>query len=261
MLILTRKLGDKIQIGQIGSSGITVTVAEIRGRHVHLDIKAPPDVSVLRKESVIHISRLKSDEEIRIVIIKTRGRQIRLGIKAPNNILVHRVEIIERSAERNRSAANSTPQIARLPGNTNVPEDKKIFFPKGILGLPPDAKHWVLLKLEGGYFHCLQSVEHPKLAILVIEPTLIVGEYPVLIDDKTAETIRTGKYEECGVLAPVQWDEDPALISANLKAPIILNTKTGRAYQVIRRDNKFPAEYPIPASHNGQHVPSKGAIL
>ena len=46
MLVLSRKAGESIVI----DGGITLTVLEIRGRHVRLGIRAPEDISVLREE-------------------------------------------------------------------------------------------------------------------------------------------------------------------------------------------------------------------
>ncbi len=46
MLVLSRKAGESIQIGD----GITVQVARISGRHVKLLIDAPRDVDVDRSE-------------------------------------------------------------------------------------------------------------------------------------------------------------------------------------------------------------------
>lgn len=46
MLVLTRKLGEKIAIG----NEITVVVTEIRGNHVKLGVAAPKAVSIYREE-------------------------------------------------------------------------------------------------------------------------------------------------------------------------------------------------------------------
>ncbi|MFA6523828.1 MAG: carbon storage regulator [Candidatus Peribacteraceae bacterium] len=48
MLVLTRKADQKIQIG----SGITVTVLEVKGRHVRLGIEAPVEVPIVRSELI-----------------------------------------------------------------------------------------------------------------------------------------------------------------------------------------------------------------
>ncbi|MDR3285017.1 MAG: carbon storage regulator CsrA [Treponema sp.] len=46
MLILTRKLNEKIKIGD----NITVTIIEIRGDQIKIGIEAPKDVKVFRQE-------------------------------------------------------------------------------------------------------------------------------------------------------------------------------------------------------------------
>lgn len=46
MLVLTRKVGEKIRIGD----GVTLEVTEIKGKQVRLRFDAPKDVSILREE-------------------------------------------------------------------------------------------------------------------------------------------------------------------------------------------------------------------
>ena len=46
MLVLGRKLGEKIHIG----SDITITVLEGRGNKIRIGIEAPEDVAILRAE-------------------------------------------------------------------------------------------------------------------------------------------------------------------------------------------------------------------
>ena len=46
MLILTRKLGEVIRVGD----DVTVRVLEVRGNQVRLGVEAPPDVRIYREE-------------------------------------------------------------------------------------------------------------------------------------------------------------------------------------------------------------------
>jgi carbon storage regulator len=60
MLVLSRKIGDKIVIGSqnvgdgivIGQQ-IVVTVLGVRGRHVRLGLEAPEDVGIWREEVLL----------------------------------------------------------------------------------------------------------------------------------------------------------------------------------------------------------------
>ena len=46
MLVLTRKVGERIQLGD----NITVTLVKINGNVVRLGIEAPPEMAVMRQE-------------------------------------------------------------------------------------------------------------------------------------------------------------------------------------------------------------------
>jgi len=46
MLILTRKVGETVLIGE----NIRIMVVEVRGKQIRLGIEAPPDLLVLRTE-------------------------------------------------------------------------------------------------------------------------------------------------------------------------------------------------------------------
>lgn len=46
MLVLTRKLGEKIRI----NDDITISVVELDGRHVKIGVEAPKNISVHREE-------------------------------------------------------------------------------------------------------------------------------------------------------------------------------------------------------------------
>jgi carbon storage regulator len=66
MLVLSRKLGEKIHIG----NDITLTVVSIMGNRVQLGIEAPDDVSVLRDELLKRptartIATLPREEDLR----------------------------------------------------------------------------------------------------------------------------------------------------------------------------------------------------
>ncbi|NLE01132.1 MAG: carbon storage regulator CsrA [Fibrobacter sp.] len=53
MLVLTRKLGETIRIGD----NITVKIVDLDGRHVKLGIEAPKNVSINREEIYERIQR------------------------------------------------------------------------------------------------------------------------------------------------------------------------------------------------------------
>jgi carbon storage regulator len=77
MLLLTRKLGENIRIGD----DVKITIVEVKGNHVKLGIDAPPSVKVHREEIYERIQ-----QENRRAPGHSRGRRYaerRVGRDAP----------------------------------------------------------------------------------------------------------------------------------------------------------------------------------
>lgn len=58
MLILTRRVGESIMIGE----DVTVTVLGVKGNQVRVGVNAPKDIAVHREEIYERIKREKTDE-------------------------------------------------------------------------------------------------------------------------------------------------------------------------------------------------------
>ena len=58
MLILTRRVGEKLVIGE----KVTVTVLGVKGNQIRIGIEAPPDVQVHREEIFQRILAERDDE-------------------------------------------------------------------------------------------------------------------------------------------------------------------------------------------------------
>jgi carbon storage regulator len=74
MLILTRKIGESITIGD----QIRIYVIEVKGRQVRLGIEAPTETTVYRSEvyqKIIEENRLASEVEISSFNWLTQGKE------------------------------------------------------------------------------------------------------------------------------------------------------------------------------------------
>ena len=74
MLILTRKVGESITIGD----QIRICVIDVKGRQVRLGIEAPTETTVHRSEvyqKIIEENRLASEVEISSFNRMTRGKE------------------------------------------------------------------------------------------------------------------------------------------------------------------------------------------
>lgn len=66
MLVLTRKIGEKVMIG----NDVTVTILGLFGNHVRLGINAPKSVDIHREEIYVKIQNENSDAD---------GTQVAIG--------------------------------------------------------------------------------------------------------------------------------------------------------------------------------------
>jgi carbon storage regulator len=74
MLILTRKIGEKITIGD----RIKIYVIEIRGKQVRLGIEAPPDTLVHREEiyqRIVEENQLAAQVDLRFISSLVGGKE------------------------------------------------------------------------------------------------------------------------------------------------------------------------------------------
>lgn len=132
-------------------------------------------------------------------------------------------------------------------GEVNVDEDQKWTFPKGIPGFD-EEKEFALLPLEGNtVFQVLQSINTKDIAFIVANPYHIAQNYSFDIDEATIHTLDIQKEEEVMVLGVLSLKDPFETSTINLQAPLIFNTDTKKAKQMIINDSSFSMRHPIGA--------------
>jgi flagellar assembly factor FliW len=131
-------------------------------------------------------------------------------------------------------------------GLIEIDDEKILDFPEGIPGFE-DVKKFVLLgKLDGGLpFQWLQGVNNTDLAFVVIDPRLIKPDYIVDADDSEVEVLGVRDVNNVLVLSIVVVPEDIAGMTANLKAPVLINTENNKGKQVVNNNYEYPVKYYI----------------
>lgn len=128
-------------------------------------------------------------------------------------------------------------------GEVEVPEEAVIDFPAGLIGVG-GRRFALLAREESGAFRWLQETAEADLALPVADPFAFFPGYEVVLSDAEAE--RTGITDPAAVevLVVVRADaEDPAAISANLLAPILVSAGVG--HQVMNEASWAPLREPL----------------
>jgi flagellar assembly factor FliW len=116
-------------------------------------------------------------------------------------------------------------------------------------GLPAMAQ-CVLVQLDDtGALYRLQSVVDPDLRLLVAASPVFFADYAPEIDEVTASKIGLTDAADALILLVVTVGGSAAESTANLLAPIVLNSRTRQAAQVLQPSADLPLKAPlIPAA-------------
>lgn len=133
-------------------------------------------------------------------------------------------------------------------GEIDLEESKVITFDNGMMGFENYKKYAVLYDIEKekkGAISWLQSLEEPGLAFPVINPFLVDEKYDPIVNDEYLEDLGEFSNEDLVVLLTVTVPENIEEITANFKAPIIINAVTAKGCQVIADNQEYKVKQEI----------------
>lgn len=135
----------------------------------------------------------------------------------------------------------------RLFGEIDIAEDKIIYFEHGMVGFP-DMKQFTLIydcEKDGvPAISWLQSLDEPEVAFPVMDPLLVCEDYNPSVEDELLKPLGEIAEDNLYVLVTVTVPREIENMAVNLKAPIVVNTDTLKACQIIV-DDDLPVKYKI----------------
>lgn len=135
----------------------------------------------------------------------------------------------------------------RLFGEIEVDDSKIITFTTGIMGFEEYKKYTLIYNADKfGNIKWLQCLDKPDLAFTVIDPMDVVAEYNPVVDDEILGQLgEVETDEDYFILVIVTVPSDLTKMTANLKAPVIINTKTRKANQIIVNNDDYAVRYNV----------------
>ena len=135
----------------------------------------------------------------------------------------------------------------RIFGKIDIDESKIITFVNGMVGFP-DMKKFTLIydeeKKNKGGIMWFQSLDEPEFAMPVMEPTVILPEYNPTVNNELLSPLGELTSDNLYVLVTVTVPSDITKMTANMKGPIIINTDTLLASQIVV-ENDMQVRFPI----------------
>ena len=130
-------------------------------------------------------------------------------------------------------------------GQVEVDETKLICFDNGIPGLEEYNKY-ALLQFDESYpIMWLQSVEDRGVCLPVLDTFAVIQGYVFDIDDSDVKDLGLSGPEDLYVASVLVIPDDIQCMTVNLAAPIIINTVTGKARQIMLSGSEHNVRAPV----------------
>ncbi|MGS2778884.1 flagellar assembly protein FliW [Robertmurraya sp. GLU-23] len=123
--------------------------------------------------------------------------------------------------------------LTKYHGEIEVLKEKMIYFQTGIPGFPNETEFVILPLEDNDSFQILQSLKTPSLGFVVINPFHFFSEYDFILENQHVDILSIEHAEDVLVFSILTVQEPFDKTTANLQAPVIINTKNHHAKQVI----------------------------
>ncbi|MBS2940019.1 flagellar assembly protein FliW [Nocardioides sp. J2M5] len=130
-----------------------------------------------------------------------------------------------------------------LPGD--VPEIPVIELVQPMPGFPGLARFALVQVDDDGVLCSLTSLDEPGLRFLVVPPNPFFPDYAPEVDESVLVDLGSSSVDDLVVLCVLTAGESLASTTANLAAPVVLDTSTHRALQVVLDDPGLSVATPL----------------
>ena len=128
-------------------------------------------------------------------------------------------------------------------GQISVNEDEVIHFPQGVIGFPKFTRFCLVDSGDDTLILWLQSLDDATLAFPVLEPKIFKPEYIVRLSAAEMRELNLVNLKEAAVFNILTIPADLSQMTANLKAPIVINLKEKIARQVVLQENDYTLKH------------------
>jgi flagellar assembly factor FliW len=130
-----------------------------------------------------------------------------------------------------------------LSGDVDAEQLATLSFPHGLLGFEDHTAFAVVPVDDDGVYSWLQSLSDPELAFLATSPHYFFADYSPDVNDSDLEELDLRDALETLLLCLLTIREDA--ITANLLGPVVVNTRTRVARQVVLSDARWSTREPL----------------
>lgn len=127
-------------------------------------------------------------------------------------------------------------------GEFDVNKDDIITLKEGLLGFDKLKRFFVLDPGDQTLILWLQSLDDPATAFPIIEPKIFKPDYSVKLLPAELNSLELENVNMASIYTILTIPKDISEMSANLKAPLVINNQTKMARQIVLQDSKLEVQ-------------------
>jgi flagellar assembly factor FliW len=128
-------------------------------------------------------------------------------------------------------------------GELQVNKEDIISFQEGLLGFESQKQFFVVDPGDSTLILWLQSIDDGKIAFPVIEPKIFKPDYVAKLLPADMNSVELESLSQAKIYSILTIPSDITTMSANLKAPIVINNTKKIAKQIVLQDSKLNVKH------------------
>jgi flagellar assembly factor FliW len=133
-------------------------------------------------------------------------------------------------------------------GSLDVPPERVLHFVRPIVGFDAHSDFTLIEDPETAPVLWLQALDAPDVLFPLVDLALVADGPAPPLDDETAAALGAEAAGETRMMGILTLNPDPAAISVNLRAPVVVNQRRGAAAQFVIEDPDLPVHHPVRAA-------------
>lgn len=130
-------------------------------------------------------------------------------------------------------------------GIVDVADTDIVEFTDGVLGFESLKRFFIVDPADDTLILWLQSADSAEVAFPILEPKIFKADYKVRLSANELRTLKivSAAGKDTLVYCILTIPEDVTSMTANLKAPVVINTASQLARQVVLQENEYSVKF------------------
>lgn len=133
-------------------------------------------------------------------------------------------------------------------GEVEVEAGSVVTFQDGVPGFERCKKYGLVSVDDEAPFLRLLSIDEPAVGFVILSPMLLWKDYNPHMGPEDLEGLDVQEADDLEMYCIVTLSESPDKVTANLKGPIAINTRTMTARQLILMDDRYHTKHGLLAA-------------